>query len=138
MGKQTIFGNIKEWLAGICWHLFLKLNNLTEYEYFLQIKEQELRTDESRPLEKLVMPKIAEDYNVLYHEVEALVMPDGGYLFELQKRYIEIREGFEKDPHTFWVTDEMYMIGQILTQYGIEKDKLPLTVEKFIKQNQQV
>ena len=69
MGKQTIFGNIKEWLAGICWHLFLKLNNLTEYEYFLQIKEQELRTDESRPLEKLVMPKIAEDYNVLYHEL---------------------------------------------------------------------
>ncbi len=54
MGKQTIIGSVKEWLAGICWHLFLWLNNLTENEYFRQIKEQELRMDESSQLEPLV------------------------------------------------------------------------------------
>lgn len=57
MGKQTIFENIKEWLAGRCWEWFLKLNNLTEDEYFRQIKEQESRTNKSRPVEKLVIPQ---------------------------------------------------------------------------------
>jgi hypothetical protein len=46
LGKQTIFGSIKEWLAGICWYLFLRLNNLTEEEYFRQIKEQESEAGE--------------------------------------------------------------------------------------------
>ena len=41
MGKQTFIEFIKDWLAGICWKYFLKLNNLTEDEYFRQIKEQE-------------------------------------------------------------------------------------------------
>ena len=61
MGKQTIIESVREWLAGICWHLFLWLNNLTENEYFRQIKEQELRTDESRPLEKLGYSERASD-----------------------------------------------------------------------------
>lgn len=54
MGKQTIFESIKKLLAGICWHLFLRLNNLTEDEYFQQIVEQELQIDDSRPLENLL------------------------------------------------------------------------------------
>lgn len=61
MGKQTIIESVREWLAGICWHLFLWRNNLTENEYFRQIKEQELRTDESRPLEKLGYSERASD-----------------------------------------------------------------------------
>jgi hypothetical protein len=45
MGKNTIIENIKEWLAGKCWDWFLKLNNLTEAEYFSQIAEQESKSN---------------------------------------------------------------------------------------------
>ena len=41
MGKQTIFERVREWLAGVCWHLFLRLNKLTKEEYWRQIIEQE-------------------------------------------------------------------------------------------------
>lgn len=41
MGKETIIDRLKEWLAGKCWRCFLKLNNLTEEEYFRQIKEED-------------------------------------------------------------------------------------------------
>ena len=79
---------------------------------------------------------ILEYRDKIVSRVELPVKPAtcGQYLYELQKKYIEIREGFAKNPHTFWVTDEMYMIGQILNQYGVQKDKLPLTVDKFIEQ----
>jgi hypothetical protein len=59
------------------------------------------------------------------------------YLYELQKRYIEIKEGFQKYPYDFVVTDEMYLIGKILEIYGVQKDKLPLTVEKFVEASKQ-
>lgn len=68
MGKQTIFESIKEWLAGKCWKYFLRLNNLTEEEYFRQIKKQESRTDKSRPVEKLVMPQPKKYKLVIYNK----------------------------------------------------------------------
>ena len=40
MGKQTLLEHFKEWLAGKCWVWFLRLNNITENEYFRQIQEQ--------------------------------------------------------------------------------------------------
>ena len=48
MGKQTLLEHIKEWLAGKCWKWFLKLNNITEDEYFRQIQEQSMVLDRTK------------------------------------------------------------------------------------------
>ena len=48
MGKQTLLEHIKEWLAGKCWKWFLKLNNITEDEYFRQIQEQPMVISDSQ------------------------------------------------------------------------------------------
>ena len=40
MDKQTISGWIREKLASLCWMLFLRLNKITEKQYFSEIEEQ--------------------------------------------------------------------------------------------------
>ncbi len=58
MGNKTFIEKIKIWLANMCWKYFLKFNNLTENEYFNQIKEQELIIDIDNLVNKFLAWKL--------------------------------------------------------------------------------
>lgn len=92
--------------------------NLTASGFVITGTNDDQISNETDPAEPLVMKKIAEVKR---------------YLFELQKRYIELREVRDKNKYEASTQDEMLLIGEILKIYGVQKDKLPMTVEKFSK-----